>query len=179
MSFVFVNQLCQLAHGKLTQSTHKSSPDLSPGPPSLMVIHPMELQATSPKRSLVCTHARKSRQWWRRLNKVSFAHSTPPSSSSRKRMRKKEKKKLHSHARILQPLRRREREGARKKTIDVSSGMRRYKQRASRCCTADVCLCQSVNQLYNNQKYPNLFSFPLLGYKGWGAAKKRGAHCVC
>ena len=36
------------------------------------------------------------------------------------------------------------------------------KEQASRCCTADVCLCQSVNQLYNNKKWPNLFFFPLL-----------------
>ena len=37
------------------------------------------------------------------------------------------------------------------------------KEQASHCCTADVCLCQSVNQLYkNNKKWPNLFFFPLL-----------------
>ena len=37
------------------------------------------------------------------------------------------------------------------------------KEQVSRCCTADVCLCQSVNQLYNNQTLPNLLFFPLLG----------------
>ena len=37
------------------------------------------------------------------------------------------------------------------------------KEQASRCCTADVWLNQSQNQLYNNQKWPNLFCFPLLG----------------
>ena len=35
------------------------------------------------------------------------------------------------------------------------------KEQASRCCTADVCLCQSVNQRYNNKKLTNLFFFPL------------------
>ena len=40
------------------------------------------------------------------------------------------------------------------------------KEQASRCCTTDVCLCQSVNQLHNNQKRPNLFFFPLLGNEG-------------
>ena len=36
------------------------------------------------------------------------------------------------------------------------------KEQASCCFTADVCLCQSVNQLYNNQKWPILLFFPLL-----------------
>ena len=38
------------------------------------------------------------------------------------------------------------------------------KEQARRCCTTDVCLHQSVNQLYNNKKWPNLFFFPLLDY---------------
>ena len=33
------------------------------------------------------------------------------------------------------------------------------KEQASRCCTADVCLHQSVNQLYNNQKMAKLVLF--------------------
>ena len=37
------------------------------------------------------------------------------------------------------------------------------KEQASRCCTGDVCMRQSVNQLYNDQKSPNVFFFPLLG----------------
>ena len=45
--------------------------------------------------------------------------------------------------------------------ITLSSNFRDHSQ-ASRCFTADVCLRQSVNQLYNNQKWPNLFFFPLL-----------------
>ena len=43
------------------------------------------------------------------------------------------------------------------------------KELASRCCTADVCLCQSVNQVYNN-KMANMFFFLLLGgcvIKSW------------
>ena len=30
------------------------------------------------------------------------------------------------------------------------------KEQASHCCTADVCLCQSVNQLYNEQEMAKL-----------------------
>ena len=37
------------------------------------------------------------------------------------------------------------------------------KEQASRCCTADVCLCMSVNQLCNNNKMAKPFFFPLLG----------------
>ena len=33
------------------------------------------------------------------------------------------------------------------------------KEQASRCCTADVCLCQSANKLYNNQKMAKLVLF--------------------
>jgi len=33
------------------------------------------------------------------------------------------------------------------------------KEQASRYCTADVCLRQSVNQLYNNQKMAKFFLF--------------------
>ena len=47
--------------------------------------------------------------------------------------------------------------------ITLSSNFRNHSQ-ASRCFTADVCLRQSVNQLYNNQKWPNLFFFPLLDH---------------
>ena len=36
------------------------------------------------------------------------------------------------------------------------------KEQESRCCTADVCLHESVNQLYNNQKMAKLVLFPLL-----------------
>ena len=41
------------------------------------------------------------------------------------------------------------------------------KEQASRCCTAHVCLRQSVNQLYNNQKRPNLFFFHCLFWRAW------------
>jgi len=37
------------------------------------------------------------------------------------------------------------------------------KEQTSRC-TADVFLGQSVNKLYNNKKWPNLFFFPLLAH---------------
>jgi len=36
------------------------------------------------------------------------------------------------------------------------------KEQARRCCTPDVCLRKSVNQLYNNQKMAMLF--PLLDH---------------
>ena len=39
------------------------------------------------------------------------------------------------------------------------------KKQASCCCTADVCLHQCVNQLYNNQKMAKLVLFPLIGKK--------------
>ena len=41
-------------------------------------------------------------------------------------------------------------------TLTSSSGK---KEQASHCCTADVCLCQSVNQLYNNPKMAKLVLF--------------------
>ena len=37
------------------------------------------------------------------------------------------------------------------------------KEQASRFCAADVCMCQSVNQLHNNQKMAKLVLFTLLG----------------
>ena len=50
------------------------------------------------------------------------------------------------------------------------------KEQASGCCTADVCLCPPVNQLYNSQKRPNLFFFPLLGEdrENCNAPQRRG-----
>ena len=36
------------------------------------------------------------------------------------------------------------------------------KEQESRCCIADVCLHESVNQLYNNQKMAKRVLFPLL-----------------
>ena len=38
------------------------------------------------------------------------------------------------------------------------------KEQVTRCCTADVCLGQSVNQLYKTEIRPNLFFFPLLAH---------------
>ena len=38
------------------------------------------------------------------------------------------------------------------------------KEQGSRCCTADVCLRQSVNQLYNNQRMTKVVRFPLLAH---------------
>ena len=37
VNFVIVNGLRPLSQGKLEQSTHKSSPNMPPGPPSLLV----------------------------------------------------------------------------------------------------------------------------------------------
>ena len=54
------------------------------------------------------------------------------------------------------------------------------KEQASRCCTAYVCLRQSVNKLYNNKKkWPNLVFFPLLdlynGLRSTAALRRHNA----
>ena len=46
--------------------------------------------------------------------------------------------------------------------VSSTVNKKRKKEQASRCCTADVCgLCQSVNQLYNNQNMAKLVLFSI------------------
>ena len=45
-----------------------------------------------------------------------------------------------------------------------SAGTAQQAEQASRCCTADVCLLQSVNQLNNNQRMAKLVLFFMLGH---------------